>query len=332
MVTNNEQIFSFQLEEVLSFERGQEVGGMISVFLDPDISVQSLREDISIRGMIELQGEYERLPVQFENTERVLSADTFEHRNYVDKVVDIGEERAIFSHQFPVEISVPHYRITKVEDVSMEIEHFDYELMAPDEMKIQSSILIHGINNEEYEAARVTSDEEREPLFTVVDQDPFVKDDEERVEPPITKEEYTSPPTQEAESAPSSEAEEVVREENESDEEAERAEEQHESVDVSTRPLEETETTIGSMDEGHDDDEAEENEERNIDYLMSMFGDEDENGHTKVRLCIVQERDTVDSIAEKYNIQKSHIVKRNRLASEELMEGQLLHIPLKTNQ
>ncbi len=324
-VTNNENIFSFQLEEVLSFERGQEVGDMISVFLDPEITVQSLKEDVSIRGMIELQGEYERTSDHEDQPERVLNAETFEQRHYVDKVVDIGEERAIFSHQFPVEISVPHYRITNVEEVSMEIEHFDYEIIAPDEMKIQSSILIHGINNEEYVDTSERNDEEREPLFTVVDQDPFVEDEAESHEDSIQMKEQVSRSlaTNEAPPAPPPSQDEL-------DEAALReTEEPQEQMEVSTHSIEETETTISSMDEDdHEVDESTAAEEGKIDYLMSMFGDEEENGHTKVRLCIVQERDTVESIAEKYNITKSLIVKRNQLENEELVEGQLLHIPL----
>lgn len=327
-VANNEEVFSFVLEEVLSFEKGQEVGDMISVFLDPDISVQPFNEDISIRGMIELQGEYERYKNKTESdVAEILNADTFEKRNYVDRVVDIGEERAIFSHQFPVEITVPQYRVADMEDITMEIENFDYELIAADEIKVQSSIIIHGINREELdddmtEETPVVADnvDERDTLFSMDTQ----KEDleyEEQEDPAPTLSEMAIPAPRREEV---DEQHSAVQEEREEKEEQEEQIEDEKQLHISSRSSEEVELV-------NDDVETDEvlQEDPNIDYLKNMFGGEEKNSKTMVRLCIVQERDTVDSIAEKYNVKKSHIIKQNRLEdeSEGLIEGQLLHIP-----
>lgn len=324
-VANDEEVFSFLLEDVLSFERGQEVADMVSVFLDPDITVQPLDGDVSLRGIIELQGEYDRLQERVENEEGVLNKDTFEVRNFVDKVVDIGEERAIFSHQFPVEITIPEYRVNNIEDIKMEIENFDYELIAPDEIKIESSIIIHGINQEASAGDSRDVDEEEKTLFSIEKQKDVEKQRKEESVPELNDTSLERIPE-----VPELEADEEVIAEPEAASEEEHESlvpvEQEKQLHISARSIEDKEADIDPEEDADEDADASV-QDRNIDYLKSMFGGEQESGHTKVRLCIVQERDTVDSIAEKYEVKKSQILIKNQLEDEEIVEGQLLQIP-----
>nr|WP_255570589.1 LysM peptidoglycan-binding domain-containing protein [Cohnella sp. CFH 77786] len=48
---------------------------------------------------------------------------------------------------------------------------------------------------------------------------------------------------------------------------------------------------------------------------------------SKVRMCIVQREDTLDSIAARYNVQVRELQLRNRLIDPYLSEGQVLYIP-----
>lgn len=47
----------------------------------------------------------------------------------------------------------------------------------------------------------------------------------------------------------------------------------------------------------------------------------------KVRMCIVQREDTLDTIAEKYQLSARELVMYNRLAGQNVEEGQVLYIP-----
>ncbi|AIQ48974.1 hypothetical protein R70723_26015 [Paenibacillus sp. FSL R7-0273] len=47
----------------------------------------------------------------------------------------------------------------------------------------------------------------------------------------------------------------------------------------------------------------------------------------KVRMCIVQREDTLDTIAEKYQLSARELVMYNRLAGQSVEEGQVLYIP-----
>ncbi|ASA23781.1 LysM peptidoglycan-binding domain-containing protein [Paenibacillus donghaensis] len=58
-----------------------------------------------------------------------------------------------------------------------------------------------------------------------------------------------------------------------------------------------------------------------------IAGAEGTNLFRKVRLCIVQREETLDTIAEKYQLSARELVMYNRLAGQNVEEGQVLYIP-----
>lgn len=79
-----------------------------------------------------------------------------------------------------------------------------------------------------------------------------------------------------------------------------------------------------------DSSENREDPVQDVSYLSDMFRDSEEEKYTKMRLCIVQERDTIESIAERYQVTTLQLIKQNQLDDAfEVSEGQLLYIPKK---
>lgn len=58
-----------------------------------------------------------------------------------------------------------------------------------------------------------------------------------------------------------------------------------------------------------------------------IAGSEGANMFRKVRLCIVQREETLDTIAEKYQLSARELVMYNRLTGQSVEEGQVLYIP-----
>src|SRR5690625_4721056 len=146
MTENN--FLPLDLNESLFFETGYEIGEMISISLDPDISIQKFSDYVSIRGIISLEGEYMKLTDFPENTERKKD-DRVEHiYRSVAKVVTTSDEQVQFYHHFPIEISVPFDRISKIDDVTVSVEAFDYSLDDVNEMKVAATLHINGIMKE----------------------------------------------------------------------------------------------------------------------------------------------------------------------------------------
>jgi stage VI sporulation protein D len=145
-LSNDESVFSFELNESLFFEKGQEVAEMRGISLDPEITIQTFNDYISIVGKMELRGEYEKTVST--DMEKMTDFTDYQAKRYVEKVVDTENNVAVFSHRFPVEISIPAYRVSDINDITVNIEAFDYEFPDPGHLELYSTIEIHGINSE----------------------------------------------------------------------------------------------------------------------------------------------------------------------------------------
>ncbi len=71
--------------------------------------------------------------------------------------------------------------------------------------------------------------------------------------------------------------------------------------------------------------------EENALYLTKMVT-RDEEVLTKMKMCITQAGDSLDSIAGRYDVPASHLMRVNQLESEEIEEGQILYIPVSAHR
>lgn len=360
----DEDIFSFELNESLYFNTGQEILEMINISLEPEISIQPFNDYISIRGVIELQGEYLKTEEEI-NDEDSLSLDDYHFRRYIERIEDVTDDRSLFSHRFPVEISVPTYRVEDIDNVSVSIETFDYEIPSVNELKLKSSIAIYGItkdNNKEDNQLEAIQErnifefdikETEDKSLETMDEDlikteqstPLIEDAQEITEENIELSEDQQEKNNEKErwkykekqtlseffdkkqKDKKSEAEQKVQEEESTESEDIKLDEvPPEEVGVSNESLGEVVDNNKETEESILDVEAEIVED--ISYLSDMFRGE-EDLFTQVRVCIVQEADTLEKIAERYKVSTLQILNENRLEDEHLSEGQLLNIPQK---
>ncbi|TMN21089.1 stage VI sporulation protein D [Lentibacillus cibarius] len=366
---SNQDVFRFELNESLFFEKGQEVGEMMGVSLDPEISIQSFNDYISIRGVIELQGTYQKEPLAAEEGEDTTDLQELHSRRYIENVEDLSDGQIEFSHRFPVEISVPANRVNDLDEVTVGIESFDYEIPDQNQLKLNASIEIHGISDRakttdgaeqdqsllpredetfEFDVKMPTDDTETEDTndLETVPELPEELPQENHQESTPESEEGTEQTendsvtekkrwkgkksqtlaeffgTKEKESL-DSEVGELETEEQEwyeSDEDT-GYEQEEESQDESTSLVEVSET--GDLSESA----AESSGSEDVRYLADMFRSDEEEQYAKMRLCIVQGTDTVESIAERYGISALQLLKQNHLGEDSLEEGQLLYIP-----
>ncbi|MBP2077434.1 stage VI sporulation protein D [Oceanobacillus polygoni] len=388
-MAGDSKAFTFDLEESLYFEKGQEVAELRGIALEPEISIQPYEEYISIRGNIELQGEYEKIASV--EVDRSLDFEDFQAKRYVEKVID-EEGLASFSHRFPVEISVPPYRVADLNDVTVHVESFDYEIPEPSHLKLCATIEIHGINSEvEYPRHEVDSVEEIEQteVESVVEDTSSAEVDsfefeirkpqeEEQTVSDLVEPELDAGPLDEQKTNDAEEIKMEAREELDSvqveeiEEEPEEAdvieivdeiraeeEEQKEQEDndpdrwkkksqtlaeffnnLSDEDAEATETETEEAEElayeddivASDVDESEAYEERepeDASLLSDIFREAKDEQFTKMRICIVQNQDTIETIAERFSVSPLQLIKQNQLEDDfEVHEGQLLHIPV----
>jgi stage VI sporulation protein D len=334
-LANEQSVFRFDLNDSLYFEKGQEVAEIMGISLDPEISIQEFADYISIRGVVELQGSYQKLVQVEEEEEDDSYFETYDSRRYMERVTDTSYGGAEFMHRFPVEITVPSYRVENLNDVLVTIAEFDYELPEPDHLYLRSTIEIHGINNQIEE---VEEDEE--------DSESFVKElEEESISVRGSDDTFEFEVKTEIESSSyeaSPELKEVIPVEQDEEMESDRWKFMKETktfeeffkkketeIEVEEALLEESSSNEDES-ESSSKSESHESREGNADltYLSDMFRNSEEE-YIKLKLCIVQDRDTLETLAEKYETSTVQIRSYNRLEADDVTEGQLLYIPLK---
>ncbi|UJL44978.1 stage VI sporulation protein D [Virgibacillus sp. NKC19-16] len=333
-MSNDQSVFSFELNESLYFEKGQEVAEIRGISLDPEISIQSFNEYISIRGVIELRGEYQKV----ESTEEEHYSNDFDdfHSNrFIESVVDTEDGGAAFSHQFPVEISIPSYRVTDLNDVTVNIASFDYEIPDQNQLKLYSTIAIDGINGPT-EVPREEDEEEVEEQVGETFQFE-IKEEPEKESPDVI--ESINPVD-----IPALSPEKGIETEEESIEDDRWKNKKSQTLkeffdNLSSKEEESSQGSSESTGESslYDDAESYEVYEsvdsrseslEDVSYLAGMFRNTEEEQFTKMKLCIVQDKDTIETIAERYQISALQLIKQNQLDDEyTVSEGQLLYIP-----
>ena len=354
---NEKDVFSFDLNESLYFEKGQGVSEMIGISLDPEISIQPFNEYVSIRGVIELHGEYRKAPEKDDAIES-LNFDDDHSRRYLEKIEDTTDDRAEFSHRFPVEISVPSYRVADINDISVSVESFDYEIPEENQMKLTSTIEIHGISNQteypkkvqerleketfEFDIKEESSEDETKLVARkdeVDEQDVAIETDDED---PIDKDRWKHKKTQSLQEffkeKPVKEVEDLAEEVEEIDLESDIESPEiimDEEMDLELVAESEPEQ-VEDVEREHDlEEDYDTDSEESVHYLADMFSNnvsDREEQYTQMRICIVQDKDTLETISERYQIPKLQLLKQNRLENDDILEGQLLSIPIKKEQ
>ncbi|MCY7815030.1 LysM peptidoglycan-binding domain-containing protein [Bacillus haynesii] len=157
----------FSVEESICFQKGQEVSELLSISLDPDITVQEVNDYVSIRGSLELTGEY-----NIDQTREY--AELPATSRFVEDVKLKGDGSAELTHCFPVDITIPKDKVSHLNDVFVFIDAFDYQLTDARMLTIQADLAIEGLLNVSGEAgeeesrtmpAAVQPEEELEPAF-----------------------------------------------------------------------------------------------------------------------------------------------------------------------
>ncbi|HHY72817.1 MAG TPA: stage VI sporulation protein D [Bacillus bacterium] len=152
MTFNQTSSIRFSVEESVWFKKGQEVSDVVSMSLDPEISVQEHDNYISIRGSLVLSGEYHPHAGEQEDENIFSLRDTAIYRT-VDEVVENEGNIHSMKHRFPIDITIPANRIRSLDDVYVLIEAFDYEIPERGRLELKADLCISGITNERESSA-----------------------------------------------------------------------------------------------------------------------------------------------------------------------------------
>lgn len=292
----------FSIEEAIAFRREHHVDQLLSISLQPTITIEEQEDYVYIRGVLELSGEYTKREEDGEGDQ------SFEAVRYIEHVRINDEQIGEFLHQFPIDVTVPKERIDDLEQVYVFIESFDYDLRE-NELRLIAEVAIHGIQMDDDR-----EDDEWEP-YNVDDFEPF--------EVVARQEAYHQEEKEEQDSIVNVPPFYMFHEESDHVEQQLLDDEQHEDKRAEEQKDEKQSFQLEMK--GRDT-----NEKRNENalYLTKLFEKNEEQAFARLKICIVQQGDSLDKIAERYDVSVQQLLRTNHLESgADIHEGQLLYIP-----
>ncbi|MBT2688104.1 stage VI sporulation protein D [Bacillus sp. ISL-47] len=402
MSQGNPSCLRFSLEESVWFQKGQEVSELISISLDPNITIQESDQYVTIQGALELAGEYKRSDAETAGDEEVFAGAKF-----VQAVEEREEGTCEFQHYFPVDITIPNNRIQSIYDIDVAVESFDYVLPERSCMKLTANLTITGlygdqqhlpvqewqeeveveelepvhrstaaveeteeeaVNQEEWPAyqEKQAEEEEAEPVYDFAEEEHREEEhqeehQEEQSEPkevfvPFEAEARKQPETDEVQLETLSAIEEKQEKKDEkpaestpeisfasqrSEEEPPTAQEIYQMTEAleSDSPSYEKKPEEMAVQESPEEEESSSSEQeakkkkfskkKSMSLTEFFARKEEEEEHVKLKVCIVQNGDTIDAIAERYEIPAQQLLRVNHLEiNQDIYEGQVLYIPV----
>jgi stage VI sporulation protein D len=375
----NQSCLRFSLEESVWFQRGQEVAELVSISLDPNITIQENEQYVSIRGSLELTGEYTCREQQQEVDDQIAAL------KYVHSVMEREEGVYEFLHRFPVDITIPKNRIESIYDIDIQVEGFDYEFPETDRLKLNADLAITGLYGEQQHEAEEDADSEeaqelevsyREttaeanvevdteadaenqsheerpdfpevPAYSFVQQNETLNHQEEEVS---YEEELYAPFRAEAKKTAAVEDASVSEQQAQREPELEYAlgdfrgeqepamevEVEEEEVEVEMEAPEEPvlESLPAEAEESPESSSSpvlkkkKPNMKQGISIAEFLARKEEETEVAKIRVCIVQQGDSLQSISERYDVPVQQLLRVNHLSIDhEVHEGQVLYVP-----
>ncbi|QKS71873.1 LysM peptidoglycan-binding domain-containing protein [Paenalkalicoccus suaedae] len=310
---------------------------LVSITLEPYVSTTERDEDYQIHGKLLIEGE----------------------------VRQTNSEHDYIKHEFPIDVSIPKERAN--EEVTLYVEGFDYDLQEDGRLTIEADLVIAGAEEPEVTHAiievtdlpsfqfedtlpAVVVQEDQEETMEEEEREPYLELDEDEDEPSEVEdyeeqeeeryqdeereqEEFAS--FEEVESAPEP-TYEYVEEEPIEEEEVEPVRNTQETNLHEARAREfqqlhvpqevvEVEPVREEAVDALEPEPAQEKKGASV-YLTSMMRNEEE-ASASMRICIVQEGDTLHSIASHYELTTTQLMRTNRLTDEKVEPGQLISIP-----
>lgn len=176
----NSSILRFSLEESVWFQKGQEVDDLLSISLDPNITIQENDQYITIQGSLELTGEYNRTQNLQSEEEEVFKAPKLVH-----SVLEREEGVYEFLHHFPIDITIPFSRVQSVDDIEVEIETFDYVFPERSCLNLTAELSIAGLTTEEQDTVEDENDEEWAAFYPVRDEEADIAEEQPDASQPV---------------------------------------------------------------------------------------------------------------------------------------------------
>lgn len=144
MSQSSSESLQFSINESVWLRDDTPAEEILSMALEPDITVEENWNDVTIKGFLRLTGEYKPTNI----SEGAVDEKTAAPFRTIDEIMETTSGTAVLEHHFPIDITIPADRVPNLEELFVVIESFDYELSEHRHIQLQADIAITGLTNQ----------------------------------------------------------------------------------------------------------------------------------------------------------------------------------------
>lgn len=336
----------FHLEEQVNLREKISEADIVSLDVQPDIEVLEQDQLVIIKGDLILSGHFQspELRASEEREDELSTPSTSSFQNE-EAESDISPP-SIWSvtERFPIDITVPAHKVSRLDDVYLHVEQLDYTIDEHNRLNVEVEIALLGVENGLKIDRNGVELEEQDQIFAAAEREEVTRGEETKKEDePVF--DFEKPEQIPAMEQPVLAAEEnFLRDGSEDEREADSTEEEateakaQEVLEVQANgmrsELKEEETESHKVEENGAVVEQEKTggvAHKVVSFLSKLLAGKEEASTQKatLKMCIVQRNETLEQIAERYQVSVEEIIRFNRLASDQISPGDIMYIPIK---
>jgi len=143
MSQSSGQSLQFTINESVWLRDGEKAEEILSMALEPDITIEENPQYVTIKGALRLSGEYK--PTASDDTDETVEDYGRPSYRTVDEVTETDVGTVLIEHRFPVDITIPTGRIADIDDLLVTVESFDYHQPDKGCIQLEAEITISGL-------------------------------------------------------------------------------------------------------------------------------------------------------------------------------------------
>ncbi len=144
MTDKEKEPVTFSINERLVLDGQYGAAEFLSMALEPDMTIEEDPHFVKVTGKLKLTGEF-RPASPSGNGEHF--NEIYKPAHPIRKVFATDVGTYCIEHEFPVDITIPSYRITNMEELYVTIDAFDYFLEASRAIDLSADILLSGLTS-----------------------------------------------------------------------------------------------------------------------------------------------------------------------------------------
>lgn len=319
-------VMKFKIKEKVKLSNEeQSFNELSSLEIEPVIKVRDLEKQVEVEGYLVLYGEF-----NIRNQYLEKNLDQFDALHFDSALNNYKIDS--FQHRIPLSIKIDSKRVKDLSQIIVEVENFDYQIISNQEIEISSELKLLGINQANMVEEKISKEKNKSDFTNDIEHKSIKNIEVDKEIKKIIQEEKKEDYFKNKNDSEYPMYPLIKNIENQDINKKDITDDEGSYPDIFANNDNEENETLETKSKSKDMDETEEDNRGSENGTKTMlYGllSGNENSQYKIKMYFVQKEDSIDEIANKYEVNSIDVISLNKLEDNNIKVGQILYLPIK---